>query len=163
MVEQNHSKLNWVEQQLPEGLLVDSAWFTRHGYSTALRSHYLSAGWLEQPARRVYRRPRGELSWQQVVISLQAMLGCDVAVGGKTALELHGFAHFLSHVRTEVHLYGEKRPPTWLGKLPLNLKFVFHNDARLFGAHTVSSDIKALSMRASTRESEIAMRSCQAR
>src|SRR5690606_7901225 len=32
----------------------------------------------------------------------------------------------------EVHLYGPKRPPTWLGNLPLDMTFRWHNSLRLF-------------------------------
>ena len=119
-------------RNLPEGLLVDSAWLSRHGYSTALRSQYVAAGWLEQPARRVYRRPRGSLRWQQVVISLQTMLDCPLAVGGRTALDLHGYAHYLSQATSEVHLYGPKAPPRWLQGLRVHARFVYHSDRRLF-------------------------------
>jgi ParB family chromosome partitioning protein len=48
-------KLDWIERHLPEGLVVDASWLSRHGYSTSLRSHYVAAGWLEQPARRVQK------------------------------------------------------------------------------------------------------------
>lgn len=139
MVERTQTKLNWIEQNLPEGLIVDASWFAKHGYSTALRSHYLSAGWLEQPARRVYRRPRGELSWEQVVISLQKLLNLNLVVGGRTALELQGFAHYLAHHQRDVHLYGPKRPPTWIDNLPINTRFVYRNDARLFCALRASA------------------------
>ncbi len=118
--------------------MVDAAWLARHGYSTALRSHYLSAGWLDQPARRVYRRPRGQLTWQQVVISLQTLLDRPLAIGGRTALELLGHAHYVLHTRTEVHLYGPERPPTWVQRLPVGVRFAYHNDARLFRKQTVS-------------------------
>lgn len=139
MVERTQSKLNWIEHNLPEGMIVDAAWLTKHGYSTALRSHYVSAGWLEQPARRVYRRPRGELMWEQVVISLQKLLFLNLVPGGRTALELQGYAHYLSHKRQEVHLYGPKPPPMWVHKLPLDLRFVYHNDGRLFSACRAAS------------------------
>ena len=59
MVGQKMGKLNWLERNVPEGLVVDASWLTKHGYSTSLRSQYVTAGWLEQPARGVYRRPRG--------------------------------------------------------------------------------------------------------
>jgi hypothetical protein len=36
----------------------------------------------------------------------------------------------------EVHFYGPKRPPTWVGKLKLETKFVFHTSGRLFNART---------------------------
>ena len=132
MAEQNGGKLNRLERLVPEGLLVDAAWLTKNGYSTSLRSQYVTAGWLEQPTRQVYRRPRGSLSWQQVVISLQTILDQNLIVGGRTALELQGFAHYLPSEIKEVHVYGPKRPAPWLNKLPLKLQFVYHNSERLF-------------------------------
>ncbi len=132
MAKQSDRKLNQLERDLPEGLLVDAAWLQKHGYSTALRSQYVSAGWLEHPAGRVYRRSRGSLSWQQVVISLQTLLGYPLVVGGRTALELHGFAHYLAHEMNEVHLFGPKPPPTWLKTLKVDANFFYHNDRKLF-------------------------------
>ena len=133
MAERVERKLNRLERLLPEGLLVDAAWLTEHGYSTSLRSQYVAAGWLEQPTRRVYRRKRGSLSWQQVVISLQTLLDRDLVVGGRTALELQGFGHYLAKETKEIHLYGPVRPPGWLKKLPLGVRFSFHSSGRLFG------------------------------
>ena len=98
MSEQSEGKLKQLERLLPEGLLVDSAWLSARDYYTSLRTKYVSSGWLEQPARRVYRRPRGQLSWQQVVISLQTLLDHRLAVGGRTALELQGYALSLIHI-----------------------------------------------------------------
>ena len=112
MAKQVGSTINRLEQSLPEGLLVDSAWMTGNGYSTSLRSQYVQAGWLSQPARRVYQRPRGALSWQQAVISLQTLLARDLTVGGRTAIELHGFAHYLQATAGAVYLYGPTPPPT---------------------------------------------------
>lgn len=132
MAEHVERKLNQLERLLPEGLLVDAAWLSEHDYSTSLRSHYVSAGWLEQPTRQVYRRTRGSLNWQQVVISLQTLLGQNLTVGGRTALELQGFAHYLTHETNDVHLYGPKHPPAWLKKLPLEVPFVYHNSQRIF-------------------------------
>ena len=103
-----------------------------HGYSSALRSQYVRAGWLDSPARRVYRRSRTPLTWQQVVVSLQMVLDLPLTVGGRTALEQQGYAHYLSTEIRELHLYGPKRPPTWLTNLPLDLTFHWHNSSRLF-------------------------------
>ena len=132
MTKRRNQKLNRLERHLPEGLLADARWLTRHGYSTSLRTQYVAAGWLKQPARGVYCRPRGALSWQQVVISLQALLGYPLLVGGRTALEAQGYAHYLAHDLKEVHLYGPKPPPRWLSKLSIGVRFVHHNDGGLF-------------------------------
>jgi hypothetical protein len=132
MGEQRYTRLNRLEHKLPEGLLVDAAWLAANGYSTALRSKYVATGRLEQPARSAYRRPRGPLDWQQVVISLQTLLARGLVVGGRTALELQGFAHYLPQSVREVHLYGEAAPPGWLANLDIGVQFHFHNARRLF-------------------------------
>jgi len=144
---QHQNKLNWLQRALPEGLVADSAWLERHGYSRSLRQKYVAHGWLDQMARGVYRRPvpkppanagHKALRWQPVVISLQTLLDCPFAVGGRTALELQGFAHYLSssgHQR-EVHLYGPGKPPGWVFKLELDNPFVFHNAEKLFKVET---------------------------
>jgi hypothetical protein len=134
MAKQVERKLIRLEALLPEGLLVDAAWLARHGYSTSLRSQYLASGWLKQPARQVYTRPRGALNWEQAVISLQTLLGLPLVGGGRTALELQGFAHYLAQETKQVHLYGPKHPPGWLSKLSLGVRFVYHNSRRLFHA-----------------------------
>jgi hypothetical protein len=78
--------------------------------------------------RSVYKRPRGTLSGQQVVISLQTLLlRAPFYVGGRTALELQGFSHYLSHEIKTVHLYGQEKPPAWMDKLNLPQRFVYRN------------------------------------
>ena len=132
MAKRSTAKLNQLERSLPEGLLVDAAWLTRQGYSTSLRAHYVASDWLRQPTRGVYSRQRGSLRWQQAVISLQTLLGMTLSVGGRTALALQGFAHYLARDIEEVHLHGPKPPPNWLAKLPLPIQFIYRNDHRLF-------------------------------
>jgi Transcriptional regulator, AbiEi antitoxin, Type IV TA system/Transcriptional regulator, AbiEi antitoxin N-terminal domain len=152
MSERNGSKLFQLGKDLPEGLLVDAAWLERHGYYGSLRKKYVDAGWLEQPTHRVYRRPRGALTWEQAVISLQTLLQFPVVVGGRTALELQGYAHFLAHQRTEVHLYGHEQPPSWLHKLPLPVCFVFHKSGRLFRNDPITRGLTSLDWNAGTGE-----------
>ncbi|WP_256890033.1 type IV toxin-antitoxin system AbiEi family antitoxin [Acidomonas methanolica] len=139
-------KLNRLQQALPEGLLADAAWMEARGYSSALRSQYVRSGWLESPARRVYRRSRTPLTWQQVIVSLQTVLALPLTVGGRTALEQQGYAHYLSTSVREVHLYGPKSPPTWLPNLTLDVAFHWHNSLRLFPSHIDASLISSPAM-----------------
>jgi hypothetical protein len=151
MRQHNQGKLNWLQHHLPEGLVVDSAWLQGRGYSSALRSKYASRGWLEQVARGVYRRPPAPLPetkndeglrWQNVVISLQMVLDCPLIVGGRSALDLQGFAHYLRLTgRGEVQLYGDAPLPTWVGKLKLDTKLVFHNARKLFRNEPIASSL----------------------
>jgi len=143
VIKQIEGKLNSLELLLEGGLLVDSHLLRDKDYSTSLVRYYVSTGRIEQVTRGVYRRTLGQaewqqeigkLTWQQAVISLQTVLLRDpLYVGGLSALELQGFAHFVQQGATTVHLYGPKPPPSWLHKLPLEAKFKYHNDRTLFG------------------------------
>ena len=131
---------------IQEGLLVDAAWLEKQGYSRALRHQYVSAGWLEQPVRGVYHRQRSISSWEQIVISLQALLRYPVSVGGRSALKLQGYAHYLPaspDIRT-IHLYTEKKLPGWLSKLPGNAHFISHNRSRFLSP--IHQDVDALTL-----------------
>ena len=130
MAVQNKQKLNWLERNLAEGLIVDAAWLEARGYSRSLRSQYVAAAWLEQPARGVYRRPRGKLNWEQVVISLQIVLNLPVSLGGRTAIDLQGYAHYVPRTQHAVHLYTDTKSPGWLSKLPVQVEFIIHNRHR---------------------------------
>ncbi|WP_409558600.1 type IV toxin-antitoxin system AbiEi family antitoxin domain-containing protein [Brucella sp.] len=114
-------------------MLVDAGWMEEHGYSTSLRSQYVKADWLTQPTRGTYKRPLGALTWERVVASLQNLLGHDLHVGGRTALELQGYAHYVSmQGPSRIHLYSDKTLPGWLIKLPLQQQFKVHRREPLF-------------------------------
>lgn len=145
MAGQNPSLLNRLETELPDGLLANTAWFQKRGFSRQLLNHYVNSGWLEQPARGVYKRPRGELTWEQVVISMQTLMEMPVIVGGRTALELQNHSHYLSFDRREVHLYGTMTLPHWVSALDLGVTFYRHNDHKLFRNEPIHRALTSLS------------------
>lgn len=155
MAIQKGSKLNQLERFLPEGLLVDAAWLEQHGYSRALRSQYVSSGWLLQPFRGVYHRQRAISSWEQIVISLQTLLQYPVSVGGRSALELQGYAHYLpaSPDIRSIHLYTEKKLPGWLSKFSGNAHFISHNRSRFLSP--IHLDEEALTLEYSRNDNEV--------
>lgn len=138
MADQKPSVINLLQRHLPEGLLVDVAWLERLGINRSLRSYYVKSGWLEQPARGVYRRPRGALAWEQVVVSLQMMLKRPFVVGGRRALALQGYEHYMTREVRVVTLTGPDKPPTWLKKLPLAQSFEVARNRALFPGETLS-------------------------
>lgn len=153
MAKDSQTLLNRLVSSVPEGLLIDAAWLERHGYSAQLRHQYVASGWLEQLAHGVFRRPGGRLTWQQVMLSLQNLLDtAPLVIGGRTALDLQGYAHYLRHGQTKIHLYGPKSPPAWLEKLKLDVKFSYHNDARLFRNEPVHKGISSLNWNLRTGE-----------
>lgn len=138
MGSQNQGKLNWLQRTLPEGLVVDSGWLERHGVSRQLRRKYVMHGWLLSLGRGVYCRPTpaqvlSSVPWQQLVISLNALQNLPVAVGGRTALDLQGFSHYVSRSGSrEAHLYANEELPGWVSRVPVDAKLVLHNARKLF-------------------------------
>jgi hypothetical protein len=71
-------------------------------------------------------RKGGHLQWEGVVRSLQIGEGMPLHVGGRYALSLEGYEHYLRLGDAgTITLYGPARPPNWLGKLPLEQRFEF--------------------------------------
>ena len=118
---------------VPYGFLVTRSWLVtqgleRHGIDNLVKSQQLIA-----LSSGVYTRPETALKWQGLVCSLQRM-GSDVVVGGLTALELQGFAHYLAlSVQKTIHLYGRDPLPAWAAKLNLAETLRHHGETRLFG------------------------------
>lgn len=126
MGDQNTGKLNLLLAELGDTRLISSRWLRAHGYSNSLVARYVSSGWLVSPARGVYMRKGGYLQWEGVVRSLQIGEGMPLHVGGRYALSLEGYEHYLRLGDAgTITLYGSARPPNWLGKLPLEQRFEF--------------------------------------
>jgi hypothetical protein len=112
---------------LPEGFLADSAWLQAQGLTRSSIRDYVDRGWLERIGPRVYRRPsqltKASLRWDVVVLSLQQVMHKPVHVGGRTAVELSGYAHYVeAGDNSRVYLYGVGLP-SWLAKLPISAQF----------------------------------------
>jgi len=130
----NHEKINYssikskrdLAAELPEGLLVNNNWLNNKGFKRPLVDYYVRSGKLEAVVRGVYRRPGPPLKWQHVVYSLQAM-GFSVHVGGRSALDHQGLAHYLPLGHETVHLYSEARLPGWLSLVDVGVAFTTHH------------------------------------
>lgn len=130
MAEQNERKLNTLPRLVQPGLLTTTATLGEHAYGTNLLSHYVSRGWLESPARGVYRVPGPPLKWQSVVASLQLNAGSWSHIGGRTAMVQRGLGHYgrLSGADT-IELYGPDTLPHWVNKVGVPETFEQRSDA----------------------------------
>jgi len=140
----NHHKLEKLKpllNEVPPGFLVDAAWLVARKIDRKSIHNYAKRGWLESVVRGLYRRPflsganeEASVSWTIPVLSMQRLMKYDLHVGGKTALNVHGYAHYLNLAdRETVYLYGENIP-TWLKRLPTSHVFVTRTRG-LFGDH----------------------------
>ncbi len=142
---------------LPEGLLVNRNWLKQLGFQRPLVDYYLRSGALEAVARGVYRRPGPPLKWQHVVYSLQE-LGFAVHVGGRSALDHQGLAHYLPMGTETIHLYSQGKLPGWLHAVEVNAEFETHHrtlftgDAVTLGYNTLPFGAWDWPLNYSTRE-----------
>lgn len=138
MDHQRQQRLKPLLDKVPPGFLVDTRWLRAQGIDAKSIHNYVARGWLERVIRGVYRRPLPEgvqeksaISWDSALLSLQWVMKYDVHLGGASALDLAGHAHYLHLGGTPpVHLYGTV--PTWLKRLPNDAQIVVHQRT-LFG------------------------------
>jgi hypothetical protein len=116
-----------LESSLPDGQIVDRTWLKKQGFSRPRVDSYLRSGALQAVARGAYRKPGPPLKWEHVVYSLQE-LGCPVHLGGRSALELAGMAHYLrlGDVQT-ISLYGTSHLPLWVDQVATDYRLEGHN------------------------------------
>lgn len=137
--------LNRLVNAVPEGVAVPSVWLTANGISPQLVRKYVTGSWLRPLARGVYARPALPVEWQGVMVGLQRLHGCPVHVGGVSALNLQGKAHYLplggaGIIHLWSYVLGPVRLPAWVTAIQLPQQLVLHGD-RLFEPAAVSEGL----------------------
>ena len=144
----NHQKkprLKPLLDKVPPGFMVDTPWLRAQGIDPKSIHGYVARGWLTRVIRGVYRRPlpegaqgADETSWEIPLLSLQWIMKYAVHLGGESALDMAGYAHYLSlGGRSRVQFYGEV--PSWLKRLPTQAEIVVRRRT-LFGDDPVGID-----------------------
>ena len=102
---------------LPPGMPVTASHLKEYGISRQLTHYYVQNGWLTLLGKGYYQRPGLELTMPGVVASLQHN-GVRIHIGGKSALALKGFSHYLRFGEDTLTLYGSgvRSLPTWLSE-----------------------------------------------
>jgi len=111
-------KLNQLVEQLPYGAVVPQAWLEQRGVSSSKASYLASSDWLMRVGHGAYSRKGTPLTWESAVFGLQygqPPANLRIWPGGFTALDLAGFAHYLSLGHKTVQLFGKPgaRLPRW--------------------------------------------------
>ena len=136
---QNRSKLNDLDRLLPEGVAAPSIWLTTHGFSRQLVRKYVKNGWLTPLAHGVFARPTQPVDPHGIVLGIQHLAGAPFHLGGLSALNRLGHAHYLPlGYEANIHLWGRHAVPAWITAIKLRERFVIHRE-RLFeeGANAV--------------------------
>lgn len=110
------SKINMIMQAWPKNTIATQAWLSSLGISRMLAHWYLKSKWIQRFGFGAYFRYGDEVGWQGGLYALQSQLGLDIHVGGRSSMELQGFAHYVQlSSRRQVLLVSEshKRLPKW--------------------------------------------------
>ncbi len=117
MTRENKRKLNHFMISAPSGVVLTSSWLKEHGISSKLTWWYVRTGLLERVGSKAYKKTGDKISWEGVLVTLQGQLCLSIHVGGKTALELIGRAHFIpTHGMHQIILFTTHatKIPSWV-------------------------------------------------
>jgi hypothetical protein len=102
---------------------------TTQGYSFELQQRYRRSGWLKSIGKGALLKSEDSLMLAGALSALQNTENQNIHVGGRSALELQGLAHYLQINATETTLFvnGMAKLPVWLTKNDWNTKVkLFH-------------------------------------
>ena len=126
MATKNKTKINRLINQWTAGTAGTTSYLGDCGFSGDLLVKYKNSGWLEPLGRGAYIRAGDKVDWPGAVYTLQNQLSLPVHVGGKTALQLKGYAHYLPAKQDKVFLYGPRgvKLPAWFNEDRFGVRFV---------------------------------------
>jgi hypothetical protein len=111
----NRTKINDLIQSLPRGSVLLPSWLLSQGYSYELQQRYRKSGWLKSIGKGAMLKSGDPLVLTGALSALQNVENLNIHVGGRSALELQGLAHYLQINSSEITLFVNDRAklPHW--------------------------------------------------
>lgn len=116
MTGENRGKINRLLRIWPQGTVAVSRWLEAQGAYQQLVHQYEKSGWIQRIGQGAYVHAGDSVEWTGGLHALQEHMQLPVHAGGKTALQMQGYAHFLPMGKTgAVSLFGSAgtRLPAW--------------------------------------------------
>jgi len=110
------SKINQLLRKWPTGAVAVLPWLERQGVYQQLIHEYEKTSWVRRIGRGAFVRAGDKVEWTGGLYALQEQLVLPIHGGGKTALSMQGYAHFLPMGQdTTVVLFGppDVKIPLW--------------------------------------------------
>lgn len=112
------TKLNRLINTWVRGTVTITSILNNKGYSNELLSLYKRSNWIESVGPGAYKLKGDTVDWTGALYTLQTQNNLSCHPGGKTALILQGYTHYVASSITTLFLYslpGEKLP-LWFKK-----------------------------------------------
>ena len=118
MTRHHNGKLQKLIQSWPTGTVSTSKWLGALGISRQLVSAYKAGSWVKAFGQGAFMKPQDKIEWYGALYALQYQLRLDIHVGGKSALELQGLAHYLPMGHQTIDLLTLQRTliPRWFAR-----------------------------------------------
>ncbi|NOX36261.1 MAG: hypothetical protein GXO78_01870 [Calditrichaeota bacterium] len=118
-------KLKHMLSEWPHGAVFSSHYLRQKGIKAEHLKRYRKSGWIVNVARGAYKLAGDHIDWMGAVYGLQQEK--NVHIGGKTALELKGYGHFITFSLRTVFLYSSthKTLPRWFKNNDWGVKIHF--------------------------------------
>lgn len=109
------TKINQILKKLPKDTIAAASWLREQGIPADLLSYYRRSGWMTSFGRGAVVKSGDKADWPGGVYALQEQLHLPIHPGGKTALTLQGFGHYVPLGRERVTLFTHRgvRVPQW--------------------------------------------------
>jgi hypothetical protein len=122
-------KIKNILTKYPNGLVLQSAFLEREGYSYVLQQHYRKSGLLRLIGKGAMLKSDNDFLIFGALASLQQQSSSSVHIGGRTALALLGQAHYLQVNMQSVSLFKEPKNdlPKWFLSNQWDLGFEVFN------------------------------------
>ena len=103
------SKINYLVTNARKGGVLTAGYLHQMGFSYELLRRYEKSGWLDSLGYGAFILHGDTVDWMGGLWALQTQAKKKIHVGGKTALEFKGFAHYLKQRPTKVYLFGSEK------------------------------------------------------
>jgi len=109
------TKINQLFQKTPPVSILLSSWLKSQGYSYELQQQYRKNGWLVSIGKGAMIRKGQDLLLAGAIFALQKQAKISIHIGGRTALGLQGYAHFVEIDNKETILFAPRttKLPSW--------------------------------------------------
>ena len=142
------TKINQLIKNWPKGTIKTVKELKDLGYTPQLLKIYSKSRWIELLGRGMYKLYGDEVSWEGILYGIQRKSKTTLHAGGKTALTLKGYSHYLHQRKDKVYLFSDSTENfnAWLKKnnqliLKRNEVFDYNNQSYFLNHNTGSYEI----------------------
>jgi len=130
---QNNKNINLLLSNWPDGIIYTQRHLSKLGYYHDLIRRYKKSKWIKPIGTGVYKKYGDTVDWQAGVSAIQNQLNLTIHPGGRTALELLGYAYYLRY-KERIFLFGKTGEvlPKWFRDVDWQMTLEYHQ-TNLFG------------------------------